>query len=84
MFENNTEPSDASWFPAKFLLHARNVSDTVIVVAPHWPTTTRGQKTFRLPGLTHVKVLPKELCYLKLLIAILMWNGYNKADTPVD
>ena len=54
------------------------------MVAPHWPTTTRGQKTFRLPGLTDVKVLPKELCYLKFLIAILKWNEYNKAETPVD
>ena len=49
-----------------FLLDARNVSDTVIWLHPIDPTTTRGQKTFRLPGVTHEKVLPKELCYLNL------------------
>ena len=43
-------------------------------------TYIRGQKIFRLPGLTHV--LPKELCYLKFGLSILMWNGYKKADTP--
>ena len=54
------------------------------LVAPHWPTTTTGQKTFGFPGLTHVKVLPKELCYLNFRLDILNWIEYNKADTPVD
>ena len=36
-------------------------------VAPHRPTTTRVQNIVRLPDLTHVKVLPKEMCYLKFV-----------------
>ena len=31
-----------------------------------------------------MKVLPKELCYLKFGISSLKGNEYNKADTPVD
>ena len=39
------------------------------MVAPHLPTTTRGQKRFRLPGLTHMKVLglPKRIVLLNVL-----------------
>jgi len=29
-------------------------------------------------------VSTKELCYLKFWIAVLKWNEYNEAGTPVD
>jgi hypothetical protein len=71
------------WIPAKFLLDARNVSATVIWLYPI-DRLRRGSEDIYTSWSDWCESVTQRIVLFKFLIAILKWNEYNKADTPVD